>query len=132
MRKGISTIIASIILVVITIGLISTAYLYFAGMVSVGPVVSVASAYCDSANDIQITVRNEGTSDLDLDPTDFLIDGAALTTNDVTGSCLSVITAGNSSTCNVTSIGGTQLTDGKLYNILVIGPRNQAGGPVTC
>jgi len=33
MRKGIATIIATIILVVITIGLVSTAYLYFSGLI---------------------------------------------------------------------------------------------------
>jgi hypothetical protein len=133
MSKGIATIIATIILVVITIGLISTAYLYFASIVQVGPVVSIASAYCNSDNDIMITIRNEGTSDLGLSVSDFLMDGTALSTGDVTGACLdSNIAAGGSATCNITSIGATQLSDGKLYNVLVLGPRNQAGGPVTC
>lgn len=133
MSKGIATIIATILLVVITIGLVSTAYLYFAGIVSVGPVVSIANAYCNSDDDIMITIRNEGTSGLSLDYGDFLMDGTALSTGDVSGVCLtSDIAAGGSAPCNITSIGGTQLDDGKLYNVLVLGPRNQAGGPVTC
>jgi len=132
MRKGIATIIATIILVVITIGLISTAYLYFASIVQVGAVVSIANAYCDSSNNIQITVRNEGTQDLILAFSDFLIDGTPLITADISGTCLAGISATKTGTCTITAKSGTALVDGTLYNILVIGPRNQAGGPVSC
>ncbi len=84
-----------------------------------------------------ITIRNEGTSELGLSYDDFLMDGTALSTGDVTGDCLtSNIVAGDAATCNISSIGGTanQLSDGTLYNVLVLvlGPRNQAGGPVNC
>jgi len=75
MSKGIATIIATIILVVITIGLISTAYLYFASIVQVGPVVSIASAYCNTTDDIIITVRNEGTEAITATNLQFLKDG---------------------------------------------------------
>jgi len=135
MSKGIATIIATIILVVITIGLISTAYLYFAGIVQVGPVVSIANAYCDASDDIHITVRNEGTTALTLVEGDFLIEGTPLIAADFTDSgCLSAIPATKTGTCTIASINGVvnPLVDGTLYNILVLGPRNQAGGPISC
>ena len=136
MRKGIATIIATIILVVITIGLISTAYLYFASIVQVGAVVSIANAFCDASDDIHITIRNEGTTDLSLDAGDFLIGGTPLVADDFTGSdCIdNAIAATKTRTCTIASIGGvaTPLADGTLYNLLVIGPRNQGGGPVSC
>jgi len=132
MRKGIATIIATIILVVITIGLISTAYLYFAGIVQVGAVVSIANAYCDASDDIHITVRNEGTEALTLVEGDFLIDGTALVSGDITATGCFSIEATKAGTCTIALKGGVALVDGTLYNILVLGPRNQAGGPVSC
>ncbi len=45
----------TIMLVVITIGLISTAYLYFSSIVTVGPVLSVASGYCNTSKIISVT-----------------------------------------------------------------------------
>ncbi len=124
MSKGIATIIATIILVVITIGLVSTAYLYFAGIVQVGPVVSIASAYCNTTDHIIVTVRNEGTEDITATNLDFLKDGNSVS---LAQACAPTnLAAGDTVSCVMTG------TDGAVNNILVIGPRNQAGGPVNC
>jgi len=121
--KGVSTIIASILLVVITIGLVATAYLYFSSIVTVGPVVTVASAYCNTTNHILFTIRNDGTSALNTTTITWLKDGASQT--DVNCEPQSV-DAGHTTTCVLSG------TDNAVNNILAIGPKNQAGGPVNC
>jgi FlaG/FlaF family flagellin (archaellin) len=129
MKKGISTIIATIMLVVITIGLISTAYLYFSSIVTVGPVLSIASAYCNTTKHISVTLRNDGTSSIDVNTITWLKDGVRWTVG--FGNCTipgggTTISAASSGTCVIWP--GTS----GVNNILAIGPKNQAGGPVTC
>ena len=124
MRKGISTIIASIILVVITIGLISTAYLYFAGIVTVGPVLSIASAYCNTTQHITITLRNEGTSGMSTTDITWLNNGNPVSQVDVSCSP-NTLNAAETTTCVINGSSG-------VNNIVAIGPKNQASGPVTC
>ena len=127
MRKGISTIIATIMLVVITIGLVSTAYLYFAGIVSVGPVLSIASAYCNGTGTnrmIPVTLRNEGTSDLSVTAITWLNNGQRIYVG--TNCTSTTITASFAVTCVIWN------ASSGVNNIMAIGPKNQAGGPVTC
>jgi len=135
--KGISTIIAAIILVVITIGLIATAYLYFAGIVSVGPVVSIGSAYCNYDKDLNkhnvtVTLRNDGTSDWGIGDLTFMWEDTEVTP--VTGytDCQSA-DAGDSKACVFTNGTGTMPSDiTGTHTFNVYGPRNTAGGPITC
>jgi len=124
MKKGISTIIASIILVVITIGLISTAYLYFSSIVTVGSIVSIASAHCDSSGAITVAIRNDGTANLNVYGLTWIVEG----TQQPTPTCgTGTLVPGNSTTCELTAM----VIPG-VNNIVAIGPKNQAGGPVTC
>ena len=128
--KGISTIIAAIMLTVITIGLVATAYLYFSSIVQVGPVVSIAAAYCiydDSAGryNLTVTLRNDGTTQFSLNQLTWLIDGKQIDVGD--DNCTSNVTAaGDTTTCVIFE------SKSGVHNFVVIGPRNQAGGPVTC
>jgi flagellin-like protein len=122
MNKGISTIIATIMLVVITIGLISTAYLYFSGIVTVGPVLAIANANCNGSQIISATLRNDGTSTVKTNTLSWLLDG-----NSKSGVACDAtdLNAGGTTTCTISTTSG-------LHNFLAIGPKNQAGGPVTC
>ncbi len=121
MNKGISTIIATIMLVVITIGLISTAYLYFSSIVTVGPVLSVASGYCDTNKNIFVTLRNDGTSAMSTSAITWLNNG-----NSIAAACNpTTLNASSSTSCTMTGLSG-------VNNVLAIGPKNQAGGPITC
>jgi len=124
MTKGISTIIATIMLVVITIGLISTAYLYFTSIVTVGPVLSVAYANCNSSKVITAALRNDGTSAVSTDSINWFLDGNKILMSSANCTVTS-LNAGNTTTCTITTSSG-------LHNLLAIGPKNQAGGPVTC
>jgi len=135
MKKGISTIIATIILVVITIGLLATAYLYFAGIVTVGAVVAVGSGSCNGSH-ITLSLRNDGTSNLDLEAGDISIDGTTLVSDDYVGTspaCLAALSPQATGTCLIDSMGGTAFSSGTLYNLAVYGPRNTVPpSPITC
>ena len=138
MKKGISTIIAAIILVVITIGLIATAYLYFSGIVTVGPVIALAAGYCtwdstDGEYEVTITLRNDGTDA--WTSLSWLWDGNAVVSETGSTGCES-LAAGTSGTCKLTN--GTytsSLPDANVagtHTLMIIGPRNQISGPITC
>jgi len=128
--KGISTIIAAIMLTVITIGLVATAYLYFSSIVQVGPVVELAAAYCkktDGTFNITLVIRNSGTSDLNTGNLTFVVDANDYSTS--TTCDVDTLSSGESTTCEISRTGG--FSSG-LHQVLVVGPRNQAGGPLTC
>jgi len=65
MKKGISTIIATIILLVITISLAGTAYLFMSGMITgqMSKSISILSASCNTTH-ILIVVSNTGTKEI--------------------------------------------------------------------
>lgn len=135
--KGISTIIAAIILVVITIGLIATAYLYFAGIVSVGPVVSIATAYCNWDEDsetynVTVTLKNDGTSGWEIGDLTYMWEGEEINPEPWKTDC-EAVGAGAAKTCIFTN--ATEISDDQIkgtHTLSVYGPRNTAGGPITC
>jgi len=122
MRKGISTIIATIILVVITIGLISTAYLYFSGLISGATrgTIQLLDAYCTGTT-ITIIIQNKGTSTI-ANPT-WIVDGSTQTDP---GGCDDSIAPDGSATCTFTG------TANAINEIRVVGPANAVGGSVMC
>lgn len=134
MRKGIATIIATIILVVITIGLISTAYIYFASIVTVGPVVSSMTVpRCSFETDryeVTIYLKNEGTEK--WNSIDWLLDGGDLPAgiSFTTTTCESV-EAGKTEHCVFENTTATTDLSG-THTIIAIGPRNQVSIPFTC
>jgi hypothetical protein len=138
MKKGISTIIASIILVVITIGLLATAYLFFTGMVAVGPVVSLESGRCTydeptNEHNVTIVLRNKGTSDWDTGDLTFRWDGEEV--DPVDTECLSV-PAGETKKCVFTN--GTPSTNAMpsditgTHNLAIYGPNTIPPSPIDC
>jgi len=137
MKKGISTIIATIILVVITIGLIATAYLYFMGIVTVGPVVSIASARCGpvpkNSLNVTLTLKNEGTSDWSSGDLTFTWDGTEFT---ITEKGCESVAAGKTGICIITNTTtGTLAYDNMkgTHNLAIYGPRNTVPpSPITC
>ena len=119
--KGISTIIATIIMVVITIGLISVAYLYMSGLIisTTATNIQLSDAYCNTTAIIYL-IRNIGTSD--ITSLTFYMDGAS-----VTASCNPVLPIGpsNSTSCVHAASKG-------IHQIRVVGPSNAAPGTVDC
>jgi len=61
--KGISTIIATILMLIITIALAGTAYMFISGMLMsrISKTVSIMGASCNATNDITLVISNDGT-----------------------------------------------------------------------
>ena len=93
-----------------------TATLYF----TIGPVITIKSAYCID-NQITATISNEGDSR--LSNPDWKIDNNYVTP--LNPSCDDSISPGDTATCEFQSYYDT-------INLMIIGPRNQVSGPVTC
>ena len=80
--KGITPIIATIILLLITIGLASAAYTYIAGYWSgaASSVLELVDQYCNGSKDVGIALRNVGTSTIYVyDITVISVDGHKIT-----------------------------------------------------
>jgi hypothetical protein len=139
--KGISTIIAEIIMVVITIGLISVAYLYMSGLITgrTATNIQLLDAYCRSGN-ISFLIKNIGTTNIagtgggTVGPLTLVIRGTTITAGLTCDfSPANTITAGNSTFCKNNSqlIPATAMSSG--YNeIRIIGPSNAIGGSISC
>jgi archaellum component FlaF (FlaF/FlaG flagellin family) len=122
--KGISTIIASIILVVITIGLISVAYLYMSGLITgaTSKNLSLSDAYCDSnTNTIYALIKNDGTVSVAISDIKFYIDGSSVSA----GVCTGNLAAGATTTCSLTTTTGQ-------HELRIIGPSNALPGSIRC
>ena len=140
--KGISTIIATIIMVVITIGLISVAYLYMSGLVTsrTGTNLQLVDAYCRSGN-FTLLIKNAGTIDLSgttgssgIGPLTIVIRGTTTTGgwwcdfNPV-----NTIKAGNVTLCkNNTPISPASAVVAGANDIRIIGPSNAIPGTLFC
>jgi FlaG/FlaF family flagellin (archaellin) len=133
--KGISTIIATIIMVVITIGLIGVAYLYMSGIITGATSQNIAmlDAYCEPTNNnITVLVKNDGT--VGITTMRWYVDGIEKNYY-VPTTCNSTsisLAAGNSVSCTIYGI-ATQanIADG-FRELRVIGPSNAVGGTVEC
>ena len=125
MSKGIATIIATIILVVITIGLVSTAYLYFSGLIGgmTEGAISLVDAYCAKDDHIYVIVKNEGTAD--ISSLSCIINGAACTTGNNGNTC-PTLPYGGTCTYNITNVAKSSVNQ-----VRVVGA-NSVGGPVQC
>jgi len=124
MGKGIATIIATIILVVITIGLVSTAYLYFSGLIGgmTEGTISLVDAYCALNDHIYVIVKNEGTAE--IASLSCVVNGVACT--DGGNSDCTTVGVGEVCTWNISNVNSDTINQ-----VRVIGA-NSVGGPVTC
>lgn len=119
--KGVSTIIATILLVVITMGLISVAYLYMSGLIAgtTATNIQLSDAYCNTSHIIYL-IKNIGTDN--VDSLTFYVDGALTT---ATCNPTLPIPAKNSTTCIHSATQG-------IHEIRVVGPSNVGPGTVDC
>jgi len=61
--KGISAVIATILMLVITIALAGTAYLYISGIFTVQTqAIEVSDSFCDASGNVSMSIRNDGTN----------------------------------------------------------------------
>jgi len=74
-QKGVSAIIATILLVMIAIALVGTSYIYFSGLVGgrTKKTISLTEAYCNGSH-VTLSVSNDGTVALSDDEIQILVD----------------------------------------------------------
>ena len=126
MSKGISTIIAAIMLVIITIGLAGTAYLFFSNYMTsrVAKIIDVLSISCNNNgthSNITIVLANRGSDDIQEGEIKVLVNN-----KEVIFSKLTPLTAGNV-TVGTNTTQGTGKTD-----IMIIGPSNAITQTIWC
>jgi FlaG/FlaF family flagellin (archaellin) len=123
--KGISTIIATIIMVVITIGLISVAYLYMSGLITSRTTqnIQLADAFCRASDKhLIVLVKNIGTNSI---PTlSYVLRGSSSV---ATCNPALPLPAGSTTSCDITTAGVTGPNE-----LRIIGPANAVGGTVNC
>ncbi len=124
--KGISTVIATLLLLVITISLVGLVYGYISGLITTSStkVISLVDVTCRDANTISITVKNnDPVNDVNDDLT-ILVGGAPCS-----GQFTNNIPKGTSSTQQV-GCSGLGTTGGHVVKI--IGPTNAPERTVVC
>ncbi len=126
-NKGVSAIIATILLLMIAIALAGTAYLYFSGMVGgkTGKTISISEAYCNGTH-VTVVLSNDGTKNIVDADIKVLIDNVDRSTNYNFGSSLSphdVVT--------VVPTGYTGESSGE-HTVLIVSPSNSVRQVVSC
>jgi len=127
--KGVSAIIATILMLIITIGLAGTAYVYISGIMTTRTAVtlSVSDATCEgiaAGDEIRVITVNDGTTDAAAADITIYINGADLCTEVDVDSRKSAV-----HTCTVAAPG--DFVDGN-NEILVVYPGGSARGVAYC
>jgi len=119
--KGISTIIATILLLIITISLVGTAYMFISGMLTskISKPISVLGTSCNASNHITLVISNDGTEPI-LENDIRILNGSIPITN----FDISIVPKDS----NVTSF---QAASGS-NPVMVISPSNSVEIPVWC
>ena len=126
-NKGVSTIIATILILMIAIGLAGTAYVYFSGMVSgkTQKTISILEADCNGTH-ITLAVSNDGTIDIADSDITVLIDNVDRSDNYNFGSSLLPHNA-----VTVVPTGYDGETSGE-HTLLIVSPSNSVRQSVYC
>ncbi len=121
MRKGVSAIIATILLLMITIGLAGMAYVFMSGMMTgrTSKTITVLDASCTS-DIITIVISNDGTLDITSDDIKIFV-------NNEENTAFSIGTIVPHTT-NVTTVTGTSGAN----TVLVVSPSNAVKQVVYC
>ena len=129
MVKGISTVIATILMLLITIALASFAYTYLSGVLTAQTAKTielVGGIECTTGTSHIITVRNIGTTNIPTGEVAVTVDGTSATcTWSGTGD---LVSGGTARTCTT---GVTGVTTGS-HKVRVLGPGNSLSGTSFC
>ena len=123
--KGVSEIIGTILMLIITIGLAGTAYVYISGLLTgkTEKTISVLDASCDGT-DITLVIANDGTTTIGMDEITVYINNQinpTVLTNPLTPRNTTVLTGLN-----------TGLNAGESNTVLIISPSNSVRQSVWC
>jgi len=130
--KGVSAVIATILMLMITIALAGMAYMYLTGMFTsrTGKTIDITDAGCragQATNGYYVSIKNLDTTTPIVIATDLTarIDGNVVTIATCTGN----IPAGGTVNCDLSIAGGAA---GSFHRIRIIGPANAAEEPANC
>ena len=129
LNKGVSGIIAAILLVVIVIALVGVSYLYFSGLIQgkTEKTISISDIYCTSTPDIVAVVSNDGTSSMNTNELTVFVDGTQDAS--VTFNPAGTLTAHNTTTITDIDQG---VSIGNTYTVLIVSPGGSARREVNC
>lgn len=129
--KGISTVIATLLMLLITIALSGLAYMYISGVFTAktAKTIDIIDAGCRTgaaSNGYYVTIKNLDTATPITIASDLTarVDGATATLVN----CATIPAAGIAN-CDLSPAGGAA---GTFHRIKIIGPANMAEEPVTC
>jgi len=122
--KGISAVIATILMLMITVAMVGVAYMYISGMFTTrtAQAISIASSDC-AGGDINILIRNDGTEIVTLDAITISLDGAA--------GAACVAAGGNLAAGSMASCTAIEAAAGS-HTIRIVGPANAITGTIQC
>jgi len=124
MKKGISTIIATILLLIITIGLAGTAYMFISGMLTskISKTISVLGSYCNGTH-MTLIVANDGTDSI------AAVELKVYINNQEASGLFSAGIDPHTSDVDITQ---TSVNSGSANKVLVISPSNSIDMTVWC
>ena len=129
MNKGISAIIATILLLLITIALAGTAYVFTSGFLEgrTEKAISVLSAEC-IGDDIAVVISNDGLESLSTSELTFIVDSNDRSTNFRNGFSVGTISPHQTAFAidNATNYGSG------VHNLLITSPSNTEQRQVYC
>ena len=128
--KGISAIIATILLLLITIALAGTAYMYVSGMLTgrIQKTITILSATCSQdGKTLTVVLSNDGTADITSDDLDWIVDAGG-TPEVSTFSCGGDIAPHSSAVCTNTTTSDRSGT----IKITTVGPSNSVETIIYC
>lgn len=134
MKKGVSAVVATILMLVITIVMAGMAYMYITGvfMGRTAQTIDLIDATCNGKN-VTVILKNTGTASIDIsaDLKFFIID-AGTTTQDNDADCdVTTLDPGDTTICDGFDKNGADVGSG-TKSVRIVGPSNVISGPVYC
>ncbi len=126
--KGISAVIATILMLMITVAMVGLAYMYISGIFTSRTAQSLSLSSIDCAGgDIHVMLKNDGTEDIEESDIKIYVDepGPTETADCGTGT----LGAGNTTLCSADL--SAESTQGS-HTVRIIGPANSITGNVYC
>jgi flagellin-like protein len=133
--KGVSAVIATILMLMIVIALAGMAYMYLIGMFTsrTAKTIDITDAGCragQSVNGYYVSIKNLDTATpVAFSELTARLDGNIVTINSTSCPLALTIAPGNTTSCDIATAGDTA---GKFHRIRIIGPANSAEEPANC
>ncbi len=120
--KGISAVIATILMLMITVAMVGLAYMFITGLFTSSTATNIALSSVDcTGGNIYVTIRNTGTESISVADITVYVDD----TGTVCGG--GTMTSGNATACTTIASPGAG-----SHSLRILGPSNSVTGTVYC